>query len=176
MPRCTFVTRRGTVCRLTACEGHGACHVHGHQHDVRAIPPTTCSICIDPCNKQAITLQSCGHRFHKPCLHSWFRRNQLSCPNCRGDVTYEDFCKPFPRDLDPLMTDVHYSLAQLKAAAHTANVELDTFHISEAEVLRHMEYTAMICPPSWARKKLEQLQAFIRVFIASIQPLPLPSS
>ena len=50
--------------------------------------PTTCSICLDPCNetKQHTQLE-CGHSFHTDCIVGWLRTpgNMGTCPNCRGD-------------------------------------------------------------------------------------------
>ena len=31
---------------------------------------------------------NCNHGFCKNCLDSWFDKNKLSCPMCRGDIKY----------------------------------------------------------------------------------------
>ena len=46
-----------------------------------------CAICQDemPAGSQALNLNACDHRFHEPCIRTWFTTN-VACPVCRHDI------------------------------------------------------------------------------------------
>jgi len=46
-----------------------------------------CAICQDqlPAGTQALSIDACGHRFHSPCINTWFSAN-VACPVCRHDI------------------------------------------------------------------------------------------
>lgn len=46
-----------------------------------------CAICQDemPPGSEALNLNACDHRFHEPCIRTWFATNVV-CPVCRHDI------------------------------------------------------------------------------------------
>jgi len=46
-----------------------------------------CAICQDQMapGSQALNLNYCDHRFHEPCIRTWFTTNVI-CPVCRHDI------------------------------------------------------------------------------------------
>ena len=46
-----------------------------------------CAICQDqmPAGSEALNLRHCDHRFHSPCIRTWFTTN-VACPVCRHDI------------------------------------------------------------------------------------------
>jgi hypothetical protein len=54
----------------------------------------TCGICLENIEKNKLVVKTpCNHLFHKTCLQTWFRKNQMlfaaTCPNCRARVPVE---------------------------------------------------------------------------------------
>jgi hypothetical protein len=44
-----------------------------------------CSICLENIDKKHITLEKCGHKFHKKCLFKWLHIKPF-CPYCRASI------------------------------------------------------------------------------------------
>ncbi|KAI3501642.1 hypothetical protein L1887_29563 [Cichorium endivia] len=51
---------------------------------LKALPTTTCAICVDDfnCQDELLRLPNCRHIFHRNCILPWFSRNN-TCPFCR---------------------------------------------------------------------------------------------
>lgn len=177
MPRCLASTARGSRCRLHACVGKEACHLHQNVNgDVLMTLQKTvvipdkgqvidvCAICLDDMhekdkNKAVVRLAACGHVFHKKCLESWFNSNNLSCPNCRCDVEYDTFKKTMStRRIDAYMLRVRFALAQLKSACKTRGRSLAHLGIDEQAVMSHMQLMNAICLKHVADEKLKNLE------------------
>lgn len=48
---------------------------------------TTCSICWNDVGDEKTTLTACGHNFCLKCIHTWIKKGNQLCPNCRKPVT-----------------------------------------------------------------------------------------
>lgn len=48
----------------------------------------SCKLCADPYKEnQHITKLSCGHEFHRKCLHKWtYSLNYFTCPTCNKSI------------------------------------------------------------------------------------------
>ena len=46
-----------------------------------------CSICLEICDKNSLTLKECNHKFHKSCLENWMLKKN-NCPICRTKLNY----------------------------------------------------------------------------------------
>lgn len=45
---------------------------------------TDCSICFEKCSILTDYTTKCGHIFHKKCVEEWFKKGEVTCPNCRS--------------------------------------------------------------------------------------------
>ena len=62
---------------------------------------STCAICQEAIEDDAIRLTHCRHEFHNHCITEWFTRS-VHCPNCRHDI--REVGQPAPTSSDPLHT------------------------------------------------------------------------
>lgn len=179
MPRCTALTLSGTQCRLSSCDDSACltleprCHIHSGGTVPAPAHAETCSVCLDniPSNHRAsVVLNVCGHAFHKPCLLSWFRRNNITCPNCRSDVTRIDFMRTFPRDISNYMSQVHYEIGRLKSACAKVNKDmLMDYGINEQALVQQMEHNERLLPPMLAFKTLNSMRHWMLVFMDTLR-------
>lgn len=189
MPRCLASTARGNRCRLKACVGKEACHMHhsinsdslmldcaSKKHDIGKVIDV-CSICLEDMyekerGKPLATLDSdgaCGHTFHKKCLESWFSSNNLSCPNCRHNVNVNDFSKAFStRKANAFMIRVRFALAQLKAACKKRGRSLIHLGIDEQALIAQMQLVNMICVKHVAEERLQGMEKRIQEFASGM--------
>jgi hypothetical protein len=58
---------------------------------------STCAICQEAIEDDAIRLTHCRHEFHNHCITEWFTRS-VHCPNCRHDVREVDQTEPTSSD------------------------------------------------------------------------------
>ena len=78
--RCHGITKKGTVCKKRKCNNENYCNQH--KKDC-----TICTICLEKCKKPK-TL-SCSHMYCGECISKWiYIELNMSCPNCRQNVTY----------------------------------------------------------------------------------------
>ena len=48
----------------------------------------SCPICMEEITEEEKCITECNHHFCKTCIHTWFERNVVSCPSCRGEIKY----------------------------------------------------------------------------------------
>ena len=48
----------------------------------------TCSVCLNDISFNDVCNTNCNHDFCEKCLDEWFKRNKITCPLCRGIITY----------------------------------------------------------------------------------------
>ena len=65
---------------------------------------TTCSICLNKCDKNCYTLIGCGHIFHYSCIRKCVQRCGRSCPLCRDNIIDTNFYEN-----DPAFKDLNIS-------------------------------------------------------------------
>jgi len=50
-----------------------------------------CTICLTESLDKIIFLKECNHPFCKECITEWIRSGKITCPNCRAEISKEDY-------------------------------------------------------------------------------------
>ena len=45
-----------------------------------------CPICLNSIDELNKCIMSCNHVFCRECIHKWFDKKKISCPNCRDEI------------------------------------------------------------------------------------------
>ena len=63
-----------------------------------------CAICLEYCQRDTVSLQQCGHIFHRQCIDACVRNNFSACPLCRQPILIGKTCSA------TISEDVFYAL------------------------------------------------------------------
>lgn len=146
-----------------------------------------CSICLDETRDCDYTFDGCGHAFHSSCLVDWLRQGNLSCPNCRTDVT-----EPRVRSIETFLGlrergsylrrfarrgsapfELKHLVHRLRAAEEKEREHrrsAATYKREHAEIFRR--YHRMRGTWFSKRRRVYQLRSFLEVFDSPEVPLP----
>lgn len=83
---CTHIKEDGVKCKIyLAKDSDRFCHLH------RPFDDFECPVCYTTVDNQSNSciLPDCKHKFCTTCITSWFKKNKLSCPCCRGVIPNE---------------------------------------------------------------------------------------
>jgi len=87
---------------------------------------STCAICQETIEDDAIRLTHCRHEFHNHCITEWFTRS-VHCPNCRHDVREVGQTEPTSSD------QVHTPPRVRNRLAAWLGVDSPTLHTGDTE-------------------------------------------
>ena len=59
-------------------------HTNNQWYCGHHLPRENCSVCLEPCTMNEMTVLDCSHTFHTHCLKRWVRRGSMTCPLCRS--------------------------------------------------------------------------------------------
>ncbi|MBT97150.1 MAG: hypothetical protein CL902_00785 [Dehalococcoidia bacterium] len=109
-----------------------------------------CAICHEAQDDRTSTALECGHRFHTPCIMTWFRSGNSTCPLCRSEpethISFLDTRARYTilrrmsrnRSAPPALRSAVARLRQLEEAMRQDSRRRTEFHRRNRQVIREL--------------------------------------